>query len=193
MQSFSADFFQTAFAPAILSAAFRTAKVIPKCGTAFADPSMDACGNPHDSSIVRDVFCDDTSGGNQSISADPMPADNRRIGTDACAFPNRCMKVKLAAALRISAARARHIRKNHGRAAEYIVSKLYSFIDRNIVLNFAVVSDFNTRRNKNILPERAVFPDFAAGTDVAEVPYPCSIANFGAVVDTCGGMNIIPN
>ena len=89
----------------------------------------------------------------KSVFANGMAANNGRIGTDGSAFPNERFFIKCFSPLRIFASRIEDVGKNHRRAAEDVIFKLDTFIDRNIILNLDMIADSDVVPHIHILPK----------------------------------------
>jgi hypothetical protein len=64
------------------------------------------------------------------------------------------------------AARVSDVGKNHGRAKDHIIFTNNPGINRNVILNFNVVSQYDTGRNHHILADIASFSNSASRHDM---------------------------
>ena len=80
--------------------------------------------------------------------------------------------------------------EDHRGAAEDAVFEGDTFVDADVVLDFALISDRYIRPDDDILADVAVFTDFGAGEDVREVPDFGAFADFDTLVNNSCWMNI---
>ena len=183
-------FFRKAIRALLISApAFRTDELLCQTFSALTRPAALPRRISHHNRMIRDIFCYDAARCNKRMSADPVTADNCRVGPNARALSHRRRLIELMARLRVFAARTLYIGKHHRGSAEHVIAELYTVIDAHIVLNFAVTADRHTRGYKDILSKVAAFSDRRAGTDVRKVPdfrsrpNACTVINTSAWVD----------
>ena len=124
----------------VFFSAFGAYQKIVQRRSALTNPAMLPRRVPHHHRMVRHIFGYNAASRNKSIFPNPMPADNGRIRPNARSFPYRGVGIVLRATLRIFASWPLDVGKHHGRAAKDIVSQLYALIQRNIILDFAVVT-----------------------------------------------------
>src|SRR5262249_42632648 len=111
----------------------------------------------------------------KTIVAKRVPADDRGVGADARATPDRRL-AKLILARNVGPG-VIHVGEDGARPAKYVVREFDAVIDRNVVLNLATVSDLDVRTDHHVLPDRAVLAYDRAREYVAKVP------DFGAAPD----------
>mgnify|MGYP003296599570 CR=1 FL=1 len=75
------------------------------------------------------------------------------------------------------------IGEHAGRAAEYIIFYLHTFVERDIVLDADTIANLHVITYVYILPERAVLAYLSTFLNVAEMPNLCSFANLHAIVN----------
>ena len=85
------------------------------------------------------------------------------------------------------------IRKYARRAAEHIISKLYAFIEGNIVLHFAAIAYKYIIRHIHILPKRAIFTNPGARLNMAEMPYLRTFSYLSPIINNACRMYRIIN
>jgi len=147
----------------------------------FAHPAGLARGNPGNESIVGNVVGHDRSGGDESETSNGNAADDCAIGSEAGARPHpRLAKFMLSLD---SCARIVDVREHGARATEDGVLEDNGVVDRNVVLDPAVVPDNNPATNKDVLAENDVAPEPRATANVDEMPDARPLANIGAVID----------
>lgn len=131
--------------------------------------------------MVGDIFGYDCTGTYKGVSSDGDAADDGAVCAQGSAFfnPDRPGLIHFAH----PCTRVINIGEDHWGAAEYVVFQGYVFIDRYIVLDFALIAYLDFRSNDDVLADVAVFADVGAGHDVAEVPDFGSFAYLAVVVD----------
>ncbi|SVB71666.1 uncharacterized protein METZ01_LOCUS224520, partial [marine metagenome] len=67
--------------------------------------------------------------------------------------------------------------------AEYIIFQFHSFVDRDIVLYLAFVSDDNIIPNVYILSKNASLTNNRTGLDMRKMPDLCSLANRYVIIN----------
>lgn len=77
------------------------------------------------------------------------------------------------------------VRERTVRPDERAVFENDTLVQRVSVLNFAVVSDDDSRADVATLTDHAVTADFGAWADVTKVPDLGALANLGSLVDVC--------
>ena len=159
------------FALMVFFSAFGAYQKIVQRRSALTNPAMLPRRVPHHHRMVRHIFGYNAARRNKSIFPNPMPADNGRIRPNARSFPYRGVGIVLRATLRIFASWPLDVGKHHGRAAKDIVSQLYALIQRNIILDFAVVTYSDMVSHKYILPNGTAGADYRLGADMAKMPY----------------------
>src|SRR5450631_1288951 len=82
-----------------------------------------------------------------------------------------------------STSRIEYIGKYHGRPQEHIVFTDHSFIDRNIVLHFYIISQNYLRRHHYILPDITVVTNYATRHKMTEMPDFSSISYLAALIN----------
>ncbi len=107
--------------------------------------------------MVGDIFCDDCSCADEGVLADGMAADDGAVGTKCCAFFDEGG----ADLVHFADFRSRVIDvcKDHRGTAENAVLQGDAFIDTDVVLYFAFVTDDCVGADDNILADVAVFAD----------------------------------
>src|ERR1035437_1000402 len=100
-----------------------------------------------------------------------MTANNCSICTNGGAFINKCFNIIIRTNLRIFANRVKYISKYHRRSAKNIIFQCYSFINRNVVLYFAKVTQSNIISDIYILSKYTAFTYLCTFLNVREMPY----------------------
>ena len=135
------------------------------------------------------------SGRDETICAECMSADDRRIGTDAgSAFYQSLAEFFFAA---YEGAGIVDVREHTGRTAENIGFQFDAFVECNIVLDLTAVANYDRRPDHHVLAERAILADYDAREDVDEMPYLGRgtdldvVVNVSAFVDEDAGEAIV--
>ena len=107
----------------------------------------------HPKGIGWNIFGHYASGTDQCVCADPVSADDSRIGSDGRTFfnissPEFFYPVNKTAGIG-------YVGKYTGRPQKNVVFANYSWIERNIVLDLHSISDLNARTDKYILSDIA--------------------------------------
>jgi hypothetical protein len=116
-----------------------------------------------------------------------MPADDRRIGADACPPSNR-RRTEFVFPRNIGA-RIVHVREDAAGPAKHVVGEFDAIIDRDVVLDLAIVPDPDARTDHDVLPDRAILTDRGASKNMTKMPNPGAAADRGAIVDIARFMN----
>ena len=137
--------------------------------------------------MIGDVLGHYGAGTDEGVLADGVAADDSAVGAEGCAlfheggadlihFPDFGAGVV-------------DICEDHRGAAEDAVFEGDAFIDRDVVLNFALFADCGVGADDDILADVAVLADLRAGEDVGEVPDFGAFADFNVFVDDGGGVD----
>lgn len=161
----------------------------PKPVAVPAHPSFPACRHAYHQSVIGHVAGHNRSRCNKSIAADLDSTNDRGVGAYGGAAADEGFFVQTVA--NHLAPRVGYIGQDAAGAQKDIVLQYCSAINGNIVLEFAVVSYPDAIRNKDILAEIAVGPDYGSGTDMAEMPYLAVVPDLCARIDKAAGMHEI--
>jgi hypothetical protein len=81
------------------------------------------------------------------------------------------------------AARIEDIREHHRGTAKYIVLQDHPGVNRDIILNLNVITNYTAGGDHNILTNIAPLTNDAISHNMAEMPYFCAFPNLGRLVD----------
>jgi len=131
--------------------------------------------------VVGDVFGHDGAGADEGVAANGVAADDGAVGPQGGA----ALDEGGADLIHLSdfGAGVEDVGEDHGRAAEDAVFQGDTFVDGDVVLNFAFVADDGVWAYYDVLADVAVLADFGAGEDVGEVPDFGALADLDVVVD----------
>ena len=115
------------------------------------------------------------------MATDCISTNNRSISANRSAFLNQSFTIKFCTSLGIFTTRIDYVRKNHRGSTKDIIFEGNTFIDRDIILNFHKIADYNVVADIDILPNRTAATDFRTGLNMTEVP------DFGSRGDRDGG------
>ena len=114
--------------------------------------------------IVGDIFRNYCSGADKSIGTDSVAADDCAVGAQGGAlFDKRGAHLIHPADFRSWVI---DVGKNHRRSAEYSVFEGDTFIDADVVLDFAFVANGCVGADDNILTDVTILANFGAGENV---------------------------
>ena len=134
--------------------------------------------------MIGNIFGDHRPGADEGITPEGMAADDCAVCSQGGAFFDEGgTNLIHLGNLRPGIV---DVGKNHGRSAEYTVFQSDTFVNADVVLNLAIVSDNHPVGNKYVLSDIAIFPDQRAGTDMSPVPDTGSCADAGAVIYASG-------
>ena len=164
-----------------------TPELVSQALPASANPANALGGVADNKRVVGDVAVDDGACAYESVLTDCYSADDRGVrtqsntpfhqgGADLIHLGNLCSWVI-------------DVRKNHGWPAEHTVFQPYAFVDADIVLNLALITNRDIGTDDNVLSDIAVLAYLRSGTNMGEMPDFCTLADRGLIVDDCGRMN----
>jgi hypothetical protein len=84
--------------------------------------------------------------------------------------------------------REKNIGEDHTGATKHIVFQSDTFVDRNVILDFAAIPDANLRADHYVLSYHAASTDTASGENMSEMPYSAFFADPNIRIDDSGGM-----
>jgi len=135
-----------------------------EAGAMAAHPALLMGRDTEHEGIIRHVPTDDGTGTNEGVATDGGTTDDGGVGTNGgTAFEKGLLVFFAAIEL---AAGVDDIGEDAGGTEEAIILDDDAGVDGDIVLNFDVIADEDTRGNDDILTEVAVFPNYRAGHDV---------------------------
>ena len=137
--------------------------------------------------VIGDVFCDDCTGTDEGVLADGVATDDGAVGAERCAF----FYEGGADLVHLADFRAWivDVGKDHRGATEDAVFQCDTFIDGDVVLDFAFAADDGIGANDDILPDVAVFADFGSVKNVGKMPDFRFFAYGDVVVHNCCWVN----
>lgn len=133
---------------------------------------------------------DDGARPDQGVCTYRIPAYDRRIRSDGCVMFNVRRKPRLFTP-REPRARCEIVGEDAGWSAEHPVIQYHTFIQRDVILDPAVVADNDIIAHVHILTERAILPDLGAALDMREVPNLGTFTDLYPIVDIGGLMDVI--
>src|SRR6185437_5249608 len=87
-------------------------------------------------------------------------------------------------------ARVHHVCENAGGAAEDAFLESHALIDRDVVLDLALIADVDIRTGHDVLSKRAAAANARARQDMAEMPDLRPLADVAAVIDNSARVNL---
>lgn len=138
----------------------------------------------HHQGVIRNIFRDHRPGADESVTTDGMAADDRSVGSDSGALLDKGG----AHLVHFGDFRAgvEDVGEDHRGSTEDAVFEGHAFIDRDVVLELAFVTDGYIRANDDVLADVAVLTNLSAGEDVGEVPDLCAFADLDVIIDNGG-------
>lgn len=118
--------------------------------------------------MTRNVLRNDGTGGDEAVRTQRIPADDRGVCTY-CATAANDGWFELVFAV-YSRPRIDDVREHAARPTEDIILQRHTFVDADVILDFAVIPHPDVGTDHDILPNRAVSPDRGTSQDMAEVP-----------------------
>ena len=153
--------------------------------TAFAGPAFLCSGDAKDESKGRDIFGNDCPCTDQGVFPNGDAGDDGGVGPNTGPALDEGGTIIAGGVIAgMGATRGLDVGKDHARATEDVVFKGYTGIDGDVVLYFAVVTNFNASSDEAILSDGAIFPDLGVFHNVAEMPDRGAIANSRCGVNT---------
>ena len=152
-----------------------------------ADPAHLFCRISHHQGVIGHIACHHRTGPDKGISADPVSAYNGAIGAQGGALLNQG-RPDLFHAPDVGPG-IDDIGEDHAGSAEDVIFQGDAFIDGNVILNLASLSDGDVRTDHHVLSDVAVFSDHAALQHMREMPDP-GVPSYGcAIIDPCRFMD----
>lgn len=143
-------------------------KVIVQLFPAFAHPPALAGRVAGHEGVVGNVFGDHSACADEGVTPDGVAADDCAVGAKGCSFFYQCWSHLIHFADFRSW--VDDVGKNHRWAAEDTIFEDDTFINADVVLDFAFVAYFGIGADDDVLADVAVFTDLGTGEDVGEVP-----------------------
>ena len=133
--------------------------------------------------MVGYIFRNYSASADEGVTADGMAADDGAVGAKRCALFDEggAHLVHFAD----FSPRVVYVGEYHRRAAENAVFKCNTFINADVVLDFAFIADDGVGADNDVLANVAVFAYFGTGKDVGEMPDFRFFANGDVVVHNC--------
>ena len=165
----------------------RAYKTVIQTTTTLAHPPYLPGRDTGHQGIIFYVFRYNGTGGYQSATSYRMTAHYRAIRTEGGSLTHARTRVN--SVHREVRPRSIYIRKNAGRATEYIVFKLNAFVDGNIVLDPDTIPNVDIVANIHILAQGTILTNDSPALDMAEMPNFRSGANLDAVIHVTALVN----
>ena len=132
--------------------------------TVFAHPARLTCRITYHQRVGRYIFRYHRTCSDQRIGADDAPAYDGRIRSDGRSFLYTSRPEFMLAG--DGATRINNVRKHAARSQKNVVFTRHAGIDRDIILHLDPIAQTYSRRDDDVLPDRAVTADRRAGHDV---------------------------
>ena len=153
-----------------------------------AHVAFQSAGNADDEPVVRHIFGDNGSSGDEGVAAKRDAADERGVCAYRASTTDGGRLVKAVPSdLR---ARIGDVSQNARGAEEDIVFNDGAGVDGDVVLDLHVVPDLHAVRDHSVLAEDATLADDCAGADVGEVPDLRACTDGGSVINNRGGVRV---
>ena len=166
-----------------------------KFASTGADPAYLFCRISHHQGVIGHIACHHRTGPDKGISADPVAADNGAIGAQGGTLLNQGGP-DLFHAPDVGPG-IDDIGEDHAGAAEDVIFQGDTFIDGNVILNLASLSDGDVRTDHDILTDVAVIAEEGTGQNMGKMPDLCPpadrhtvIHHRGFVNETCAGIRV---
>lgn len=153
----------------------------------LAHPADLPGGHAGHEGVGIDIAVNDGTGGDERVFAQGDPANYCAVGAKGYTALDQGVAVFVFAA--DGRAGVVHIGEYHAGPAEYIVLKSHVIVHRDIVLDLAIVADYDPIANEDVLTKGAIAADFGTTADVYPMPNTTTIANLSALVNDGGGVN----
>lgn len=121
--------------------------------------------------------------------AQGVATDDGGVGTDGCSTLDQRRHPELGSTLGKESARGEVVGKNTGGTTKNALLQGYPAVDRNIVLELAVVADDDIAAYEAVLPDHAPLAEIGTARDMAEVPDLRAIADGYVSVNNTGRVN----
>ena len=165
----------------------RACEAVVQTTTTLAHPPYLFGRDPGHQSIIFYVFRHNGAGSDQGAATYRMTAHYCAIRTEGGSLAHARTRVN--SVHREVRPRSIYIRKNAGRATEYIVFELNAFVDGNIVLDPDTIPNVDIVTNIHILAQGTILSDNSPPLDMAEMPNLRSGANLDAVIHVTALVN----
>ena len=165
----------------VVSAATGAAEGVVKTLATFTDPAELTGGDSDHQGVILDILGDDRAAADKGTFADGMTTDDGAVGSEGGTFSDERPSIGTVNG-EVGTGRG-DVSKDAGGAAEHVVLYLYTFIDRDIVLDADPIADVHIVANVDILTQRAVPAETGTALDMAEMPDLRSLTDFHIIID----------
>ena len=158
---------QSLLSQTILPPADRAVQILSQLFPTPADPAAVTGGIADRQRMVGEISGHYRPRRNHRPTSDRTSTQHRCICTDGCTPPDPRWPVRFLF-LRVFTAGGQVIGEDTGRATEYAVLQFHPLVNRNIVLNLDIISNFDPRCKVHVLPQNAVFPHHRTNLQMAK-------------------------
>jgi len=145
-------------------------------------------GHAHHEGVRGNIFVNHRTGSDESVLANGNATYNGAVGAQCCAlFHERISVFALAFDQRTGIV---NVGEDHTRATEYALFQVDVVVNRDVVLDFAVIGDGDSIAHEHILAHGDVFSDSGTAAYVDEMPHPGAFADLSAFIYNGAGVDL---
>src|SRR4029434_2256294 len=146
-----------------------------------AHPGFALCRDAQHQRIVGHIAAHHCARADECVTANARAANDCAIGAERCAAPHNRPQI-LAVPIDLGS-RVNDISENAGRSAEDVVFQLDSGVNRNVILNLAVIANHHVVGDIYVLAQNAALAEAGSRLHVGKMPNLCAGSDLYGIVD----------